>query len=167
MKRFSYIHTLHILKHRTHEHSYTHQCGFSIQTNGRRVGQSCAVTTTDLCNDMKINTCGETVPDSAGQALMRAILKTATQCFPFESSFFFLAFSLHVWSQRGWTEDGRSKRGKGSQQETYFTDGKHSSPLLFTKGYCRSKRLPAYTLSLCGCCGAVQGDADDYNTLYY
>lgn len=97
----------------THEHINTHQCGFSIQTNGRRVGQSCAVTTTDLCNDMKINTCGETVPDNAGQALMRAILKTATQCFPFESSFFFLPFLF----MSGVREDGRRMAGvKGGKE---------------------------------------------------
>lgn len=73
-------------------------------------GQSCVVTTANLCSDMKINTCGKTAPDNSRQALMRAILTTTTQYFPFESCSF-LAFSLHVWSRRGWTEDEESKGG--------------------------------------------------------
>lgn len=79
-------------------------------------------------------------------------------------------FSLFLFMS-GVKEDGRRmagvKGGKEVSRKTHFTDSKHSSPLLFTKGYCRSKRLPAYTFSLCGCCGAVQGDADDYDTLYH
>lgn len=45
---------------RTLTHTYTHiNVAFQTQTNGRGGGGSCAVATTDLCNDMKINTCGE------------------------------------------------------------------------------------------------------------
>lgn len=64
-KRFGYIHP-ETPNTRTYLHTPTMWL-FSVQTNGR---QSCAVATTDLCNDMKINTCGETAADDARRALL-------------------------------------------------------------------------------------------------
>lgn len=59
-----------------------------------------AVATADMCNDMKINTCGETTPDNPKQARRRCVSRLNH------------VFLSSCWSQRGWTEVEESKGGK-------------------------------------------------------
>lgn len=77
---------------------------------------------------------------------------------------FFSLFSLHVWSQRGWTEVEETKGGKEFIREhislTANTDHPYRISILLvyqvTKGYCRSKYLQNhYRPKPFPCVGAV------------
>lgn len=102
-------------------------------------GRSCAVPTTDLCNDMKINTCGENSTGRTGLACIAAAMRTTlrtTQRFPSEWCFQPFLLTPRVKDEgrmlrRGKEESKKQKKKKKKRFQTgtlgntltYFTDG--------------------------------------------